>query len=134
MARLVFIVFCLSLAGCGTDVRELLRDDNQLAWEVEEAVATAEDVGPGLDRDLQSADVTKMEACKEIYEATNARMEREMSGDGLTFPEQFFADLRLLFIRLVPVPSVERCADAQDDYIAAYENLRERLAQLEATD
>ena len=41
--------------------------------------------------------------------------------------------LRLLVIRLFPVPSVERCAGAQADYIAAYENLRERLAQLEAT-
>ena len=133
MARLVFFIVCLNLAGCGTDVRELLRDDNQLAWEVEEAVASAEDAGSGLDRDMQRAEVAKMDACKEIYEATNARMEREMSGDGLSFTEQFWADLRLLVIRLFPIPSVEHCAEAQADYIAAYESLRERLAQAEAT-
>ena len=93
MARLVFFIVCLSLAGCGTDVRELLRDDNRLAWEVEEAVASAEDAGSGLDRDMQRAEVAKMDACKEIYEATDARMEREMGGDGLSFTEQFWADL-----------------------------------------
>ena len=131
MARFFFLIVCLSLTGCGTDVRGLLRDDNQLAWEVEEAVASAEDAGSGLDRDMQRAEVAKMDACKEIYEATDARMEREMGGDGLSFTEQFWADLRLLVIRLVPVPSVERCAEAQDDYVAAYENLRERLAQVE---
>ena len=85
MARLAFLIFCLSLGGCGTDVRGLLQEDNRMAWDVEETVAAAEDAGPGLEHGLHRAELAKLEACKPLYQATDARVAREMSGDGLSF-------------------------------------------------
>lgn len=114
----------LVLAGCGTDVPDLLAEDSALYWEADEFLAEVEDMNLGLEAAVNDAEVEKMEACKSLYKAVEVRVVRELHDGPLPFGEKFVYDAKLLVALLVPLSRVEQCRAAFETYREEFEKLR----------
>ena len=114
----------LGLAACGTNIKGLLAKEADGAWENESLTEKAVLVAPEALVEVRDAEDAKFAQCRQIDEAVQERLDRGHIG----FWEQLLSDLKLLGALLVPVPFVERCADAHEDYDEAILRLRESLA------
>jgi hypothetical protein len=124
-SALTITALSLALTSCGTNLPWLIAEDSRLVAEADHAVSTAETLGTGLEQPVYAAEATKSEACKFIYDEVSERLGRKPR-----FAEQFRSDLSTLFVLLVPVNDVERCAQAFDAYRASVIALEHRLAAL----
>jgi hypothetical protein len=106
-AALLFV-----LTGCGTSIKGLLEEESALVWQSEPVVAAAEAEGRGREEALYDTETARHQACEKITEAV--RQKRDEGGG--SFGQRFWSDFRQLSALLVPIPSVERCAEAQDLY------------------
>ena len=118
----------LSLGACGTDIKWLLAKEAQGAWANEDLIREAEsrhaeDPVAGALSQVRAAEDDKFLQCEPIDGAVRARLDRVH----LPFFEQFWGDLQLLVSLLVPVPFVERCAEAHESYETAVVRLRHEL-------
>ena len=112
LRRSLFALCCLVLAGCGTSIKGLLEEESRLLWQSEPVIAAAEAEGRGREEGIYDAEAARHRACEKIIEAV--RKQRD-EGPG-SFAERFKSDFGQWAAALVPVPSVERCAEAQDIY------------------
>ncbi|MGH6933569.1 MAG: hypothetical protein ACREEE_14175 [Dongiaceae bacterium] len=110
------------LAGCGTNVPWLLERDSAFLPRASVIVSDAELAGPELSDPVYAAEDSKIAACRFMNEAVVDRMMRDPS-----FGEQFVSDVGVVVALLVPIPKVERCAEAFDSYVAAVDALEQRL-------
>jgi len=117
------ILVCLGLSGCGTDIRHLLEQDAEVTWRAHRMQLLIGNGEPEITRALDQAEDGKLAACRDI----NKRAWEATEDPRQSFFEQLLTDLSLLFAFLVPVGSVERCADAQRDYRQAFEESLESL-------
>jgi hypothetical protein len=126
-ARSVATIAGLSLAltSCGTNLPWLVARDSRLMAVADRAVSAAEPLGTGLEQPVYDAETVKNDACKFIYDEMSERMGRRPR-----FAERFRSDVSTLFVLLVPVSKVERCAQAFDAYHASVIALEHRLAAL----
>jgi hypothetical protein len=121
-----FLVF--SLTGCGTNVAALLEADSELAWQVEDAVRTAEDRNITAMYSYYDAETEKLDVCQPLYRNAEAQIEIGLHGNAVPIFEQFWGDLLLLGALLFPVPQVEDCARAIKRFELEYTALSDRLA------
>ena len=68
--------------------------------------------------------MSKLEACEDINETAAESIRK---GGIFSFSEQFLTDLSLLAALMFPLTSVERCADAHDNYKQEFVSLQKRL-------
>ena len=122
--RAFLVALALLLAGCGTDVKRLIGEETQLAWDAHQVAMDAADLEPGLEEPIYAAELTKLEACEDINENVAESIRK---GGIFTFGEQFLTDLSLLTAYVIPLASVERCAEAHETYKQEYVSLRDRL-------
>lgn len=122
LGRQMAVTLSLVLAGCGSDVESLLAQDSALFWVANESVTEASAFDPALAGPVTKAEAVKQIACARIYAAMSARVAAGEPSLG----DRVVDTMSALFVRVVPVPSVERCAVA----IAAY---RDAVASLERT-
>ncbi len=120
--------FVLSLPGCGTNVAALLEADSELAWQVEDAVRTAEDRNITAMNSYYDAETEKFHVCQPLYRSAEAQIDLGLSGGFVPVLEQLWGDLMLLGALLIPVPQVEDCARAIKRYELEYTALSDRLA------
>ncbi len=115
----------LVLAGCGTDLHGMLAEESRLTWQAQAVVAEAALVEPGSERLVFDAETAKQQACAEINHAVMEEWrgagQQPSAGEGLV------SDLTQFAVRLFPVESVERCAEAHQHYRAAVVALRQRV-------
>ncbi len=103
---------CALLAGCGTDVKDLLEAEGRL-WSVTDAIlVAAEDLDQGLEEPVYDAESEKQQACEEVNSALGERL----YATDVSFSKQFWSDLVRLYVFVVPVGSVEACAAAHERY------------------
>ncbi len=124
--RSIVVALSLLLADCGTDVKRLLDDESRSFWRAERIVTTAEELGLGLENPVFAAESEKLKACGPINDATRERLYE----GGWSLVEHFWSDLTQLIVRIVPVESVEECAEAHERYNREVENLREGLEDI----
>lgn len=117
------LVCVLLLAGCGTSIKGMLSKQGQTFWESEQLVEHPDAQGSEQLAAFLDAEDAKVEQCRRIDGAVSERMQK----DTLPFWEQLWSDLTQLVALVVPIPVVERCAAAHDDYHRALERLRESL-------
>jgi hypothetical protein len=115
---LALLLLCSLLAGCGTNVQWLLTEQDRLA-------TAAEALGTGIEQPVYDAEDVQLEACHFLTEATVERMQKDP-----TFGEQFVSDLSVVFVLLVPVEPVERCATSLDAYRDSIAQLQRQLIRL----
>jgi hypothetical protein len=120
-ALLVF----LASAACGTDVEWLLERDGRLVSRADKVAARAEAIDPDLTTPMYDAEDAKRLACESIYASIAEQITRPPS-----FGEELAADTGAFVAYLLPIPAVERCADAQAKYQAAVEALESRADSL----
>ena len=120
----LLLALCILLAGCGNNVTTLLQEESQLAWDAHQAAMAASDLEPGLEDAFYDAEMAKFEACRPIDEAVADAVE---AGSMISFAKQFVSDASRLVAFIIPLPSVERCAKAHEDYRREYSALRTRL-------
>jgi hypothetical protein len=125
LLRCLAAALCLALAGCGTSIKGLLEEESALVWQSEPVVAAAEAEGRGREETLYDAEAARHQACEKIIEAV--RQKRDEGGGSLG--QRFWSDFRQLSALLVPIPSVERCAEAQDLYKDELARLCRSLAE-----
>ncbi len=125
----VFFVF--SLLGCGTNIAALLETDSELAWQIEDAVRTAEDRNITAMNSYYDAETEKTQDCRTLYHNAEAQIDLGLSGSAVPIFEQFWGDLMLLGALLIPVPQVEDCARAIKRFELEYSALNDRLAGTE---
>ena len=119
-------MLCLALAGCGTNLQALMDEQNRLDWQVAEVLADDSGRPPGLDQRLLEAETAKIDACEPLYSSVMQRVDRSYEADGLSFGERFFADLQVLGALLVPIPSIENCAAAQEEFAQSYQSFEQQ--------
>lgn len=126
VASALLLSLCLiaGLAGCGTNIKWLLAKEADGAWENDTLTQKVERLAPEALGEVRAAEDAKFERCRRIDEAVQERLDQVRIG----FWEQFLADLKLLGALLLPVPFVERCADAHEDYDEAILKLRKTIA------
>jgi hypothetical protein len=124
---LAFLPLCALLAGCGTNVQYLLSEESRLTPEADRATTAAESLNNGIEKPVYDAEDAKLEACRFLHEATVQRME---SASSPTFGQQFVSDLSSVFVLLVPVGPVERCADSIHAYGDSIATLERKLVEL----
>jgi hypothetical protein len=122
----VFLVF--SLPGCGTNIAALLETDSELAWQIEDAVRTAEDRNIMTMTSYYDAETEKVQVCRTLYRNAEAQIDLVLSGSAVPIFEQFWGDLMLLGALLIPVSHVEDCARAIKRFELEYSALSDRLA------
>ncbi len=120
--------FVFSLTGCGTNIATLLETDSELAWQVEDAVRTAEDRNITAMNSYYDAETEKLDVCQPLYRNAEAQIEFGLHGIVVPVFEQFWGDLVLLGALLFPVPQVEDCARAIKRLELEYTALSDRLA------
>lgn len=123
--RLTVLVLCLLQSGCGTLVKGLLEGESRLWGDTDRVLAAAEDLDQGLENPVYDAESAKNEACEPI---TNAAKERIYGGEP-SFVERLWSDLTQVFVLIVPITSVERCAEAQKLYNEELARLCRRLKE-----
>lgn len=122
---LALLPICALLAGCGTNVKWLLAEEGRLTPRADRLATTAESLGTGIEQPVYDAEDRKLEACRFLTEATIDLMQREPS-----FAEQFISDLSSVVVLIVPVGTVERCADSLDAYRTSIARLESQLIEL----
>jgi hypothetical protein len=122
---LALLPLCALLAGCGTNVQWLLAEESRLTPEADRLATTAEALGTGIEQAVYDAEDDKLEACRFLTEATVDLMQREP-----TFAEQFMSDLSSVVVLIIPVGTVERCADSLDAYRTSIAQLERQLIEL----
>ncbi len=114
------LLFCGLLAGCGTNVQWLLREQSRLTPEADQLATAAEELGTGIEQPVYDAEDSQSAACRFLTAAAVEGMQRKP-----TFGEQFVSDLSAAVVLLVPMEPVESCADSINVY-------RESIAHREA--
>ena len=127
------IVACGLLAGCGTDVRDILSEEAELTWQASFAIAEAEQqdpevVEPTLVAQLEAAEAAKIEACAPVRNAMQERM-RDYEEDR-DFTDELYEDLEQFMVRVFPIGEIEDCADAHELYRESVFALQNRLDEL----
>jgi hypothetical protein len=122
----VFLVF--SLPGCGTNIAKLFETDSELAWQIEDAVRTAEDRNITAMNSYYDAETEKLQVCRTLYHDAEAQIDLGLSGGAVPIFEKFWGDLMLLGALLFPVSHVEDCARAIKRFELEYSALSDRLA------
>ncbi len=121
MTRPLILAMVLALAGCGTNVKQLVERNGALTREADWLLAEDDS---GQARLFYDAEADRGQACAEIDRATMRRFEdREF-----TFMEGFLSDLAQVAVLVVPIGPVEACAAAQTRYEEAVVRLRHRQA------
>ncbi len=123
MRRCVVPIFYMLLTGCGSSVTGLLEEDSQLMWQSGSITVAAENLDQGLVDSIYEAEAVKDEACKPIIGA--ARQQIYEGQDSLG--ERFWSDLTQLVALIVPISSVNECAEAQERYSQELASLCQRL-------
>ncbi len=116
-----------ALAGCGTDVKDMLQEESATFWEDQMVLEQAD--ARGLEHDLYRIEARKHEACSFLTEAMSQRVR---AGGDSGFIESAWQDVRQLMVEVFPVARVERCAEAHDEYDAEIALLEQRLERQEA--
>jgi len=129
--QISIVCLLLVLPGCGTNVVALLEADSELAWQVEDAVRTAEDRNITAMYSYYDAETEKLDVCQTLYRKAEAQIEFGLLGNVVPVFEQFWGDLVLLGALLFPVPQVENCARAIKRFELEYSALNDRLAGTE---
>ncbi len=122
----IVAAFCSLLVGCGTNVKGLLEEESRLWWHADQVIEAAEDIDPRLVDPIYEAESAKNEACEPIIKATKERASLQES----SFGEEMMSDFTQVFVFIVPVGSVERCADAQNLFSGLLGGLCRRLERL----
>jgi hypothetical protein len=125
MPALGLLLLGTLLAGCGTNVQWLLKEQGRLTPEADRLATAAEDLGTGIEQPVYDAEDSQLAACRFLTEATVEGMQRKPS-----FGEQFIADLSAVIVLLVPVEPVESCADSLDAYRDSIARLEGELIEL----
>ena len=126
IARLLALLpACALLAACGTNVQYLLTEESRLTPEADRATSAAEALNTGIEKPVYDAEDAKLEACRFLHEATVQGMEQTP-----TFTEQFTSDVSSVFVLLVPVGPVERCAESIRAYGDSITQLEQKLVEL----
>lgn len=125
---LPLIVLSLAVAGCGTDVMSLLREESKITWDAHAAAYTASELDLGLEKPIYDAEFAKMAACQQVDQSVT---EYIANFGKLSFAEQFKSDLTRLLVFVLPVTQVEDCADAYKAYVHEYLTLSARLKELD---
>ena len=86
-----------------------------------------ESAAPELTTQMYDAEDAKRAACEAIYAPIAAYMTTPPS-----FSEEFASDVGAFIAYIIPIPSVERCAEAQAQYRQAVEALEQRVGASEA--
>jgi hypothetical protein len=115
---LTLLALLLPLAGCGTNVMYLLKEESRVMAEADPLLVSAEEVGNGMERQVYDAEAAKDEACDFLHSAVFDRFNRDPS-----FFEQFVSDLSATVVMIFPIGEVEDCAEAFATYTAAVDNL-----------
>ena len=124
---MLLLVLCLAVQGCGTDAFHLLKQDEELTWQVELDLAEAEGLPPGIEEALDRAAIAKSEACRPIYRNIKYRMDRAVMGERPSLAKAFGKDFMLLIARIAPIGPVASCAAAFDQFHAEYLLLRQHI-------
>ncbi len=119
----IIIASCAALIGCGTNVRKLLEDDSRASWQAYSVVEQAEALDVGLEKPIYDAEAVKDEACEPIYAAAAEKI----SSGTLSFWDQLWSDLVQFVVLVVPIGTVETCAEAHERYEDEIVTLRYRL-------
>ena len=122
----IVAAFCSLLVGCETNVKGLLEEESQIWWHADQVIEAAEDIDPSLVDPIYEAETAKNEACEPIIEATKDRVSLRES----SFAEEVWSELTQAFILIVPVESVESCAEAQNIFAGLLLGLCRRLEGL----
>ncbi len=123
--RSLAVALFLLLAGCGTNVKTLLEEDGRLFWQADPIVMAAEDLDRDLVEPFNAAETAKIEACDALYSAA----EESIDENERSRVEEFWSDITMLFVRVFPVESVERCARIHERYSHELDALRQRLEE-----
>ncbi len=123
-AFVLSVCLALALSACGTNVKWLIARESQDGWHNGRLIQLAEVREPAALAEVLAAEDGKIERCHTINTAARERLGRLH----LPFWEQLLADFKLLVALLIPLPAVERCADAHETYDEAVVRLREELA------
>ena len=127
----LLLALCILLAGCGNNVMTLLQEESEIVWDAHQVAMAAGDLEPGLEDAFYDAEMAKFEACRPIDEAAADAVE---AGGVTSFTKHFVSDASRLVAFVIPLPSVERCAKAHDDYRREYSALRTRLEERSSFD
>ena len=123
MRRCVVPIFYMLLTGCGSSVTGLLEEDSQLMWQSGPITVAAENLDQGLVDSIYEAEAVKDEACKPIIGVARQQI---YEGQG-SLGERFWSDLTQLVALIVPISSVNECAEAQERYSQELASLCQRL-------
>ncbi len=115
----------LLLAGCGTNVKTLLENDSRLFWQADSIVTAAEDLDHDFVEPVIEAELAKFEACDALYSAA----EENFDENEWSHLKKFWSDVTMLFVRVFPVESVERCTRAYERHRQELDALRQRLKE-----
>jgi hypothetical protein len=121
----IALLLSVVLAGCGTNVKWLLAEQTRLEPKAHHLAEVAEGVGSGIEEPLYEAEDAKLEACRFMNDAAADRIQRTPS-----FGEQFLSELSMVVVLIVPVGTVERCAEALHAYRASIARLEAQLIEL----
>lgn len=124
--RTLLLLLFLALAGCGTDVMSMLREESRFAWHAHETATAASELNLGLEEPLYDAELAKVMACQPVDETVTGYVG---SFGKVSFGEQFKADLMRVVAFAFPVTSVEKCAMAFKTYKQEYLALSARLKE-----
>jgi hypothetical protein len=122
--RQAWLAVPLLLGGCGTNVNWILAEESRIVAEADPLLQAAEEQGTGLEQPVYAAEDAKAEACAFLHAAAADRMRRDPG-----FGEQFVSDLSAVVALLLPIRSVERCADSLKSYVRAVEALSDVLGE-----
>ena len=121
------LVLCLVVAGCGTNLGKLLRDDTRLYWQADHVLQVAEPLGLGLEDAAYEAEAAQHRACRGIYAGL---VEAAFGERHSSFFDRLWSSLKRLFAALVPIDSVEGCAKAQEAYRRQIQILCRKLEKM----
>jgi hypothetical protein len=123
-----WVVACLLLPGCGTDVEWLLERDSVLVARADKVAARAEAIEPDLTTAMYDAEDAKQAACQSIYASVSEQMVRPPS-----YGEELESDIGAFLAYLFPIEEVEQCADAQAKYESAVAALERQVGLPDGT-
>ncbi len=122
---LLAVAAALALAACGTDVKQMMQRDSETFWQDQHIVRLGEAEGLAQVQQVYAAEAAKEDACTPITEAAGERM----AAGHASYWGDVWAGMRESLVALVPVPSVERCAEAHRRYASEIRGLCRRLGE-----
>ncbi len=120
-------VLCLVLSACGTDMKQLLREDTEMTWKTMALDDAMDEAGIDPDAEFLDAENEKQRACQEVYEHVQRRVLYAAQHGDAPFFIQMGRDLGRLIARLVPIGAIEDCAAAFDRYRAAMARMEKQV-------